>query len=645
MQSVLGSLIDEAQGAFVKGTAIVDNVLVCQGLVRGYKRGGGMPRCLMKLDLKKTYDMLSWDFIHAMLIELRFPADYVNWIMSCITTPKFSLLMNGSLVGFFSSRRGIRQGDPMSPYILVLAMEYLSRLLKGLQNNHQFAFHPKCKALKLCHLIFADDIMMFCKAEEKSILLMKQCLDEFSKASGLKVNFQKSQVFFAAVHTSLKDVLLRQIGCVEGDLPVKYLGVPLIAGKLSVVDCNPVIMKIRRKLEKWSSKSLTYSGRLQLVNSVIFHYQTYWSMIFVLPKGVLNQIEAMCRKFLWSGQVEENAMALVAWDQVCVPKEEGGLAVKKLNTWNSAAVGCQLWKVIAKQNCLWVRWVQEVYLKEACIWTVSQRVNDPWTWRKLLKMRRKFYPYVESIVGDGRETSLFYDWWLKSGPIIGAMSGNMLWNKNLKVSSWRQGKEWSIPGTFKRRYPDIVREIEAMELTEHSDAVKWRLNLSGHYTIASFYQQIRGRKSKVNCYRLIWSGKSPQKFRFIAWLIVHQRLKTKDLLQRRGVVVDSKCVLCNVEDESCLHLYFECSYSSLVWRMVLRSMCEIRRNPSTWDREMRWLRVECKGRSRRSKLLRLVWLCTVYSIWLERNRRIFRQISKDPGILIQSISRTVNMVA
>lgn len=187
MQNVMDYLINEAQGAFIKNRSIIDNVLVCQSIVRGYKRMVGSPKCLMKLDLRKAYDTLRWEFIEAMLLHLNFP-QFVQRIMVCVTMPRFPLMMNGGPVGYFPSKRGVRQGDPMSPYLFVTCMEYFSRLLIGLSQNPTFKFHPKCKALQLIHLVFADDMMLFSKADLHSLLLLKKAFEEFSAVSGLTIN-------------------------------------------------------------------------------------------------------------------------------------------------------------------------------------------------------------------------------------------------------------------------------------------------------------------------------------------------------------------------------------------------------------------------------------------------------------------------
>lgn len=169
-------------------------------------------------------------------------------------------------------------------------------------------------------------------ADKESALAVRERIDKFSASSGLCVSPQKTHVFFGSVKVITKQQILEVLGYVEGKLPVRYLGLPLIASKLSVADCHPVIDKFKKKVSEWSSKKLTYAGRLLLINAILFHYQTYWSMVFLLRKTVVRLIEGICRNFLWCGNVDTKPMALIAWEKICVPKSEGGLGIKQITT-------------------------------------------------------------------------------------------------------------------------------------------------------------------------------------------------------------------------------------------------------------------------------------------------------------------------
>ncbi|XP_048497890.1 uncharacterized protein LOC125496470 [Beta vulgaris subsp. vulgaris] len=162
---ILPEVVSCKQGAFVAGRSILHNIFTCQDLVKLYNRKTTRASCMMKLDLKKAYDTISWDFVRQMLTGVGFPSGFVDKIMLCITTPMFSIMINGSMCGFFKAQRGLRQGDPISPLIFALCMDYLDRILSYVSEQHGFKYHSMCKELKLTHLSFADDLLLFCHGD------------------------------------------------------------------------------------------------------------------------------------------------------------------------------------------------------------------------------------------------------------------------------------------------------------------------------------------------------------------------------------------------------------------------------------------------------------------------------------------------
>ncbi|XP_074288901.1 uncharacterized protein LOC141614046 [Silene latifolia] len=127
---VLPDLIHDNQGAFIKGRSIIENVLICQDIVQQYSRKGVSPRCLFKIDLQKAYDTVEWEFVEQMFHGLNFPTHFTQLVMVCVNSTAFTLSLNGSNFGYFKGQRGLRQGDPISPLIFTMCMEYLTRLIK-----------------------------------------------------------------------------------------------------------------------------------------------------------------------------------------------------------------------------------------------------------------------------------------------------------------------------------------------------------------------------------------------------------------------------------------------------------------------------------------------------------------------------------
>ncbi|XP_019225393.1 PREDICTED: uncharacterized protein LOC109206976 [Nicotiana attenuata] len=390
LREILPTLIAANQSAFIAGRTIVQNVLICQDLVRLYKRKNTTQSCLIKIDLRKTYDSIEWSFVEEMLHAMNFPQRFIKWIMACITTTKYSIAINGGLYRNIVGKRGLRQGDPISPLLFVICMEYLTRILNKVADMREFGYHTKCRGIKLNHLCFADDILLFCKGNYQSAMLMLRGLQSFTNASRMTTNAGKSNIFSANMPKQELEDLCEATGYQKGTLPFRYLGVPISAKKLSSLDCEVLIDKTTARIRTWSSRNMSYAGRVQLINVVLLHVHTYWSSIFILPKAVMEKLIAICRNHLWDGKEQTNKAPLIAWDIVCRPKCKGGLGIKDCLVWNEAAIAKYIWNIAQKADNLWVKWVNHVYIKEAS-WDHYVPPNDcSWYWKRICNIKEKF---------------------------------------------------------------------------------------------------------------------------------------------------------------------------------------------------------------------------------------------------------------
>lgn len=231
-----------------------------------------------------------------------------------------------------------------------------------------FSYHPRCDALKLTHLCFADDLLMFCKGDIHSILILKDAVTEFGEVSGLKPNLGKSRVYLANIGGQLRSDIINILPFKVGKLRVRNLGVPLIATRLYHKDCQAIIDKVKKRLQGWKNKLLSYAGRLQLVKSVLSSIHVFWSSLFILDVSLTNEIEKLIRSFLWSNGGSVRGKAKVKWSEVCLPIEQGGLGIKSLRMWNRALMTKHIWNILCKEDSLWVRWIGENKLKGRNIW-------------------------------------------------------------------------------------------------------------------------------------------------------------------------------------------------------------------------------------------------------------------------------------
>jgi hypothetical protein len=181
--------------------------------------------CLCKLDVEKAYDHVNWDFLLYLLQRCGFPSRWRNWIRFCISTVRFSILINGCPSGFFESSRGLRQGDPLSPLLFVIVMEALSRLMdSAVRGGYLSGFKVGTSEgvdVMVTHLLFADDTLMFCDAAPPQIEHLGCVLTWFEAISGLKINLGKLEMVPVGVVSNMED--LAGIWVALCFLPMKYL--------------------------------------------------------------------------------------------------------------------------------------------------------------------------------------------------------------------------------------------------------------------------------------------------------------------------------------------------------------------------------------------------------------------------------------
>ncbi|KAL5146890.1 putative ribonuclease H protein [Glycine soja] len=217
--------------------------------------------------------------------------------------------------------------------------------------------------------------------------MMMRAYESFSKATGLLVNPQKCSLLCAGIDAVTKREILEVSGFQEGQLPFKYLGVPVTSKKLSTIHYSPLIDKIVGKIKHWTARLLSYAGRLQLVNSVMFALTNYWLNCFPFPKSVLQKIEAICRIFLWTGGFEGSRKSPVAWKQICSPRSCGGLNIIDIDIWNKANLMKLLWNLSSKEDSLWVKWIQAYYVKRSELMHIEMKNTDSWIMKAILKQR------------------------------------------------------------------------------------------------------------------------------------------------------------------------------------------------------------------------------------------------------------------
>ncbi|GJX36941.1 putative RNA-directed DNA polymerase [Tanacetum coccineum] len=232
VHTILYDIVSDNQSAFVPGRSISDNMLLTQEFMHNYHLNRGPPKCVFKIDIQKAYDMVNWKLLEDILVAFGFHSNMVKWIMACVTNTSFSININGNLHGYFKGKRGLRQGDPMSPYLFTLVMEIVTLILKRkVQEDGNFTYHHKCGRQKIINICFADDLIMFARGDVQSARILMEALDEFKRVSRLVPSIPKGTLFVCNVLDHVKNDILQLMPFERGTLPVKYLGVPLISSQ------------------------------------------------------------------------------------------------------------------------------------------------------------------------------------------------------------------------------------------------------------------------------------------------------------------------------------------------------------------------------------------------------------------------------
>ncbi|MCH79475.1 putative ribonuclease H protein [Trifolium medium] len=315
----------------------------------------------IKVDLSKAYDKLSWEFVWRIMSEMKLPKVIINVIMHSITSVETNVKWHGAHTDYFRPQRGIRQGDPISPYLFVLCMDKLSHLISRAVNEGQWrTLRAGRNGPMVSHLMFADDLLLFGEATERQMDCLMGILTTFCKMSGQ----EKS-------------------GFRESNYLGKYLGVPLTGKAPRRADFQYLIDQVSAKLSRWKMQQLSFAGSVMLGKSVIEATPIYPMMSICIPK--------------------------VGWDVVTRPKRFGGLGLRRLDIMNQACLLKLGWKFNPGATDLWCEVLRGKYHCQCIRENMETKVTDSNLWTSLVKLSPKLNDYNFWVVCDGRSIDAWID--------------------------------------------------------------------------------------------------------------------------------------------------------------------------------------------------------------------------------------------
>ena len=277
LRPALKYLVSPLQTVFVPKRKGVDNAIIVQELIHSISNKRGREGIMViKIDLGKAYDHLEWSFIKDTLTLFKFLSHLISLIMSCVSSSSISILFNGGALDSFQPSRGLRQGDSLSPYLFIMCMEILGALITDkCKDNLWDPISASKGGLPFSHLFFADDLVLFAKADVKNCRAIREVLDTFCEISDQKVNVGKSRVFFSPnLDHGCREELCNILEFRSTPSLDKYLGFPL-KHTLSLQDFRAVIERVQGKLAGWKAHLLSFAGRLVLTQATLSTIPNY----------------------------------------------------------------------------------------------------------------------------------------------------------------------------------------------------------------------------------------------------------------------------------------------------------------------------------------------------------------------------------
>ena len=549
--------------------------------------------------------------------------------------------MNGSPTGFFQGSRGLRQKDPLSPYLFVIVMEAFSCLMKRAVDG---GFLTPClvrgrrgEGVQITHLLFADDTLVFCEAKEDQLTHLCWLLMWFEALSGLKVNMEKSELIPVGRVENVGE-LADEFGYKVGNLPSTYLGMPLGAPFKSSGVWDGIEERFKRRLAMWKRQYISKGGRITVIRSTLSNLPIYFMSIFQIPRAVRIRLEKIQRDFLWGGGALEQKPHLVRWSIVCDDKGKGGLGVKSLGLFNKALLGKWAWRFANEKTALWNQVIRRKYGEEKGGWR-SCEIREAYgvgLWKAINKVGQFVTPFFGYEVGNGKNVRFWKDKWCGTSPLSEAFPS--LFSIATSKEAW-VNEVWTAEGdrrgswtpTFNRPFNDweleevgrLLRCLEGkMVRVDEEDRVRWVESKDGVFSVKSLYRAMQPVSSAWFPSKIIWMSYAQPKISFFAWEASWGRVLTLDRLQKRGWALANRCFLCQKCGESIDHLLLHCERTREVWTLLLSFFGVSWVFPRSVNETLIGWRGSFMGKKRKVTWL-LGPLCLFWVIWKARNSIAF----------------------
>ncbi|GKA48309.1 RNA-directed DNA polymerase, eukaryota [Tanacetum coccineum] len=543
--------------------------------------------------INKKYDVL---------ISFGFGPKWSSWIRGSLSSGKASILVNGSPTTEFHLYRGLKQGDPLAPFLFLLIMESLHLSFSRAVEAGIFKGYMIDPSTTLSHLFYADEP----KSHLLGVGIPDNCVSEAAKS----------------------------IGCLIMKAPFKYLGILVGDNMSSKKAWDETINKMKKRLSRWKLNTLSVGGRLTLLKSVLGSTPIYNMSIFKVPKSVLNYMESLRRNFFNGFQEGDRKIAWVKWSKVLASKKFGGLGVSSFFALNRALLFKWVWRYLSHDNSLWSRIISALHGLNGHV--LSAAFNSTWssiiTEVNSLKVKGvDLISHCKIRVGKGTGTSFWKDLWI--GDNLLKLSFPRLFaleeNKDISVAD---KMNTSISSSFRRHVRGGVESqqldqlsllLDTVILSNMDDRWFWDLNGDGVFQVKDVRSMLDEAFLPKMEVPTRWIKSIPIKVNVFAWKLYLDRLPTRSNLSRRNVSLPSlACPLCDHVLEDSSHLFFGCSVAKDIQKLICRWWNLDVHPYESYEDWLSWFKSIRLG-SKTKEVLEGVFYVSWWSLWNFRNQFLF----------------------
>ncbi|GJS24646.1 RNA-directed DNA polymerase, eukaryota, reverse transcriptase zinc-binding domain protein [Tanacetum coccineum] len=648
---VMGDLVNEVQSAFIDNRNILDGPFILNEVMQ-WSKAKKKQTMIFKVDFEKAFDSVRWDFLVDVLKKFGFGDRWCNWIKSCLCSSRGSILVNGSPTSEFQFQKGLKQGDPLSPFLFILVMESLHLSFQKVVNAGMFKGVILDNSLQLSHLFYADDVVFLGQWCESNLKIIVQVLECFFRASGLRINMHKSKIMGVAVENSKVSRAAADIGCMILKAPFSYLGVKIGDRMSRVKAWDEIINKLLCRLSKWKLKTLSIGGRLTLLKSVLGSLPIYYLSMFKVPTLVLNKMESIRSHFFNGVELNDRKISMVKWESVLVSKEKGGLGVSSFFALNRALIFKWVWRFQTQRFSLWSRVIKAIHGEDGKL-SRSLKYSYSSNWKDIVRevsvLKEKgldLYGFIRKKIGNGDNTMFWEENWKEDIPLklLFPRIYALELDKHISVASKLSQPDLDVSfrrkprgGAEQDQMYALRLKVEGHILSNSMDRWFWSLTGSGEFSVASIRNFIDDQSFKVFSPSTRWNKAVPKKINIMAWKVKMNNLPTRFNLSRRGLNIESiLCPICNLAAETSCHLFFKCCMVKDIYKKI-ESWWDINMvSASSYEEWCIWfssLRLSSKAKL----FLEGVFFITWWSIWRYRNKIIFGSSSHPKSRIMDDI--------